>query len=361
VSLLRLLAAAAALLAASRGFAAPVPPPVAVEIPTLERHLPDDTHSVLVYNVKPIVSSALYKKHLKKSVEQFLRSEGIAAFCKATGVSPLKDIQYLAYVTDPRFAVMKAYPGEPGGYLLIVGRFDRAKLHKALRGLAKSGRFKINGEGDAAIYEHSTRTSLGRFHVGVIDQSAVVIASDEEQIDAVRAKRMAGKSAFKDRDLPALLKQLRGNVAVSGFGTEGMGLEVTSVQENVPGGVAISYKSTPLRDKGLRSLLVRVELGDKLNASVTLTGRDKTTFAKNVKAVKKEIEKWGEELGKARPNERIGPAAVMAKLLTVARPRTAGLQLTYDAALDGPAVKEMIDGFLKLFNRPPTFSPIFRE
>src|SRR5262249_13023596 len=243
---LRLLAAAALLLAASRGFAAPLPPPVAVGIPTLERYLPDDTHSVIADNATPIGSSALHKKHFKKTVEQFLQSEEVAGFCKAAGVSPLTDVQYLAYVTDPRFDPRKAYLGEPGGYLLIVGSFDKAKLHKALRGLTKSGQFKINGEGDGATYEHSTRTALGRFHVGVIDQSAVVIAADEEQIDSVRAKRKAGKSAFKDKDLPELLKQLRGNVAVSGVGTESMGLEVKSFREDVPGLFVLSYKSTPL-------------------------------------------------------------------------------------------------------------------
>jgi hypothetical protein len=31
--------------------------------------------------------------------------------------------------------------------------------------------------------------------------------------------------------------------------------------------------------------------------------------------------------------------------------------LTYEAKLAGPAVKEMVAGFLGLFTRPPAFSP----
>src|SRR4051794_3690179 len=76
----------------------PDPEPPTPGLGKLTRYLFEDTESVLVVNVKRLVGSQLYRKHLEKPGKQFLDQPPIRTFFKAVEVDLPRDVDQIAVV-----------------------------------------------------------------------------------------------------------------------------------------------------------------------------------------------------------------------------------------------------------------------
>jgi hypothetical protein len=187
----------------------------------VDKLLPDDSEIVLSYNVKQIVDSPLFKKHLLEKIKEALKSnEEVQKHLTDAGFDPFKD---LTKFTTAMWSIPGPGSNDPPKFLLIArGNFDPAKIDAKAEEVAKNqgDLLKIEKEGDNKIYAITPPHSDGKsIYVQVLDKSTIVGAMDKEVLQDAAAKASGKKKANVKKEMQELIKKIDGKqsawVAVS--------------------------------------------------------------------------------------------------------------------------------------------------
>jgi hypothetical protein len=161
----------AAVLALTAGLAAGSPARAA----DVDKALPNDTTSILSFNLKQLLDSPLVKQHALAAMKQAIASDaGAEQAFKALGVNPFTDFDRLTIAITGTGTDAKPL-------ILVKGNFDPKKLDAAAQEEAKKPKAKIKvvTEGQTTMYEmESPNPQLGSaLYAAVADKSTLVMGT----------------------------------------------------------------------------------------------------------------------------------------------------------------------------------------
>lgn len=243
--------------------AAPIPSPEPKAPLGIDRYLLPDTNHLAFLNVKAVVKSPLFEKHLAKEAKALLALPLIAPHVKALGIDPLTEI-------DRVFSVAGRRDGDEnnpsGGYVIVQGRFAEAALRARLDRLAKDEPdvLKAHGMGAARHYEIVAAKML----VAVVDRGTVVLTPTRSILtDVQAAARGAKRPALKHKELADFVAKMKPEPAFQAvaFSSTVVGL--------VPDPATGKVKMSTLGDLGLAAVRVELAVKDDARFKVELTGQ----------------------------------------------------------------------------------------
>jgi hypothetical protein len=335
------LPALAALALACPALAAPSPVATPAPFGHLDRYLPDDTDFVLLLNVKPVVTSPLFTKHLKKQVDTWLAHPLAKPWLKDLGVDPLKDVDRLI-VANARSCYGDKPGSSEGPLVLIVGRFDPAKVHAALDKAARAGAGGVHAHksGKEKIYEFKGSGPSGSGFAAVLDRNTFLVAQRKDQVVEALAKSAGKKkTALKYRAIPAALKTFKPDVAVQAVGLGEMALGVAPPP---PAGMPAAATVHTLGEVGIKELRVTVRVKDDIKATVVLTAKADAEGKKLFQNITNGLNLIKPAIKvQADTNKEFAPFVKVVDSITS---KTAGRTMT----LEGVVTSEAIQGFIEL-------------
>jgi hypothetical protein len=281
------LLAGLALLALTSKAPAPPAPSGGVQV---EKFLPDDADFVLVVNVKQALATPAFTKHYQKQVETLLKMDPVQAVLKGSGLDPLEDVERIIVAVGP-----SSHPTDrPGGgpFIIVEGRFDRAKLQARADELAKQfpAFLKTTTLGDAKVYSIGDRNDT--MFAAALSDSVIGLAPGKDLLGDMLSKAAGTKkTALKNATLPRLLAKLDPKDVVCGAAAGEMiaGSSYSSTDDGM-GNRQTKVTHHRLADQGIASIVGGLTVGDDVKGKVTITAKDEAAGAKLAGQIKDGLE-----------------------------------------------------------------------
>jgi hypothetical protein len=173
----------------------------------LDPYLPEDTESVLNLNVRQLLDSELFKKHLLEMAQEALRGEDqVQEVLKELGLDPFKDLDRIV-VASPISAE------KDRGLIILHGRFDVAKFEAKAKKVAKDNEdhlkiHKILG-GKHLLYEVNIPELDDPLFVAIAGRDTILASPGKDYIvDALKKGKDPAKTALKNKKFQALLENV---------------------------------------------------------------------------------------------------------------------------------------------------------
>ncbi len=193
----------------------------------VDRYLPPDTETVVIFNLRQMLGSQLAKKADLNQLRDAIRAnEEIDTLLKELGLDPFKDI-------DKIIAAAPAKAEQDKGLIIIHGRFDVDKFKARAEKAAKDNKdvFKIQTVKDGAggahtVYEVKVPNPQGgeqTLFTGIAGKGTILAAPSKDYlVDALRVKPDATKAQLKSKAFQELLGRLdeQQSLAFAGLVTE---------------------------------------------------------------------------------------------------------------------------------------------
>jgi hypothetical protein len=222
----------------------------------LDPLLPADTELYLTVNLRQIIDSPLFQKHLRPQVEKLLKDESgeaVQGVLKELGIDPFKDLDRVTVAAPSTKEADR-------GLVILTGKFDGAKLNQKGKEAAKNKpeTFKLHaaplGGGSKAniwevVVQPQQETSL---FVAVVSARTIVVSPGKDYVvDALKQDVNRAKGALKNKELAALIEKMdpRQSVSVALLG-KALGIDHEAIPkavtdavgkvEAVGGGVTVS-------------------------------------------------------------------------------------------------------------------------
>jgi len=165
--------------------------------------LPADTRFVMGVDVKRLVASPFYEKYGRNQPDG--RPRAFTELEEKTGLNPERDIDQVFVAGGG-----KASRGPGEGLVLVLGRFDRYKISRAIE-TEKKGVTTKNYQGTTIYLFNEAREGKGR-HTGAVaflDDDALVLGS-QAAVEETIAGRLRGDTALRaNPGLTALLESVK--------------------------------------------------------------------------------------------------------------------------------------------------------
>jgi hypothetical protein len=183
----------------------------------VDRYIPPDSQIVVQVNVRQLLSSELFKKHLLETLRDALKEMDTAEeILKDLGFDPFKDLDRLVV----------ASPGgteQDRGLVIAHGRFDvarfKAKAEEAARtqgDVLKILKVRDGKEGHFPIYQITlAELPMPLFVALASDKTLLASPGKDYVVDALRRAPAQGPPTLKDRDFQALLQTVDDRQTVS--------------------------------------------------------------------------------------------------------------------------------------------------
>ena len=180
----------------------------------LDPYLPEDTETLLNINVRQILDSELFKKHLLEIAQEALRGDDqVQDVLKDLGFDPFKDLD--------RIVIAKPTSTEKDRGLAIVhGRFDVAKFKAKAEEVAKddSDHLKIHKilGGKHLLYEVNMPERDDPIFVGIAGGDTLLVSLGKDYVvNALKKSGKETKPVLKNKDFQALLEKVDARQSLS--------------------------------------------------------------------------------------------------------------------------------------------------
>lgn len=223
--------------------------------------LPADARFVGGVDVKRLTQSAFWAKYVHGRLEQ--RPQAFRDLEEKTGLDPERDIEQIVVAGSPR-----GTRGE-GGIVLALGRFDRAKLSRAIETEKKGVTSKAVGGVTAYLFNEGQR---GAGAVAFLDDRTLVVGTQAAVEGAIQSAAEGGKSLRRNETILRLLEQVRPDATFWMVGDQ-------SVLENLPQNVPSGGQQVALA--GLRNVSVSGDLEPAISVEINGEAQDEAS-AKNL-------------------------------------------------------------------------------
>ncbi len=188
-------------------------PARAIEI---DKYLPADTETLVVFNIKQLLGSALVKKYGMKQLEEAMKSQDEATkILKDLGFNPLKDLD----------KIMIAGPssGEKSkGLAIIRGRFDVDKFKSQAEKFAKDNKdvlkiikIKDGQGGDFTAYEVTPPMQEDPMFIALASNDTILAGASKEYLAEAMRVKGEKKPTLKSKAFTALLDRVDGQQTMS--------------------------------------------------------------------------------------------------------------------------------------------------
>lgn len=181
------------------GLAAPVR---AAEVDPL---LPAETEGVVQINFRQILESDLIKKYALEQIKQALQGADAKKMMETVGVDPLKDIDRAT------ISFWGKDPQDMNGVGIIRGKFDPAKLYKAVEEITKKEpeKAEIVTEGTYKMVKVNPEKEGSKpVYISVADEKTIVAGSSAKLVaSTLSAAAKAGKPQVKKELAAVILAQ----------------------------------------------------------------------------------------------------------------------------------------------------------
>jgi hypothetical protein len=200
----------------------------------LDPYLPEDTESILNINVRQLLNSELFKKHLLEAAQEALRGEDqVQDILKDLGFDPFKDLDRVV-VTSP------IGTEKDRGLIIVHGRFDVAKFKAKAEEVAKdqSEHLKIHkvSGGKQLLYEVNHPDLDDPLFVALVSRDTLLASFGKDYVvNALKKSGKETKPALKNKKFQALLEKIDAgqSLSVAAVATP----EVAKAIEKSPGDV----------------------------------------------------------------------------------------------------------------------------
>ncbi len=200
----------------------------------LDPYLPEDTESILNINVRQLLDSELFKKHLLDVAQEALRgNDQLQDILNDLGFDPFKDLE--------RVVIASPIGTEKDRGLVIVhGRFDVAKFKAKAESVAKdqSEHLKIHKilGGKQLLYEVNHPEVDDPVFVALAGNDTLLVSPGKDYIvNALKKSDKDAKPALKNKKFQALLEKVDAGQSFSLAAVTTP--EVAKVIEKTPGDV----------------------------------------------------------------------------------------------------------------------------
>jgi hypothetical protein len=326
----------------------------------IDKYLPDDTHFVLVADLKQIFESPAFKKHYQQQAADLLKMEIVQTYLKDTGFDPLKDTWQLIFAMGksshgPEGTFVGNFPGSGSGPMVILeGRFDPAKLEAKAAQLAKDmpNSIHVHSIGTNKLYELSglfgppgpaLAGSNSSAFLALPDKNTLVFSMNKDHVVAALDKGLGKKKTkLACKSLEDMLGKLdRKQCVAFGAGSEMIIGSSTSGRGNPNGQTTWEVKHQTLAEQGLEGFKGGISLGDdRLRGKGTVTAKDGDTATKIAGIIDQGL-KMVIEQGTREMQRMPGLAPVLEALKTV-KTSTDGNSITLEGSAGAEAPLAMI-------------------
>jgi hypothetical protein len=159
----------------------------AAEIP----NLPADTEVVVSINIEQLLGSPLGKKYLRTSVSEAIKASApLHEALKPLGLDPLRDLT--------RVTLAMSSVGADSGFVILNGKFDRAKVAQAAERAAaeEKDKLKIHKTSGGTVYEFAG------------DRPTFATVADDSTILLATARELLAKKAEPKKELTELIHNI---------------------------------------------------------------------------------------------------------------------------------------------------------
>lgn len=200
----------------------------------VDPYLPEDTESVLNINVRQLLDSELFKKHLLELAQEALRGEDqVQDILKELGFDPFKDLDRIV-VASPTSTE------KDRGLVIVHGRFDVAKFKAKAEQVAKdnSDHLKIHKiqSGKKLLYEVNIPEADDPIFVAIAGRDTILVSPGKDYvITALQKGEKAAKPALKNKAFQTLLEKVDARQSLSLAGV--MSPDLIKAIDKAPGDI----------------------------------------------------------------------------------------------------------------------------
>jgi len=255
----------------------------------VDKYLPEDTETLVFFNVKQVLGSPLVKKHALKNIQDALKDqEELAKQLESLGFDPLKDLD----------RVLVAAPTPAGdqdkdnkGLVIAYGKFDVDKFKAEAEKQAKDDKAKLEivtvkgggvEGGDITLYKVNVpNQQSGKdepMYIHLTSKTTILASPNKEYlVNAIKAGKADKKVALKNKTIAAAIEKLDGQ--------QSLGMVI-------PGEL---LTKGPLGDLPVKDVLSAVTV---VSGGMTVTDGMKMEFvldckdADGAKELKKNVDEW---------------------------------------------------------------------
>jgi hypothetical protein len=248
-------AGGAVLLDPARAAVGPLPPEALV--------LPADASFVGGIDVKRFVASPFYVRFVK---ERAGRQDTFAQLEEKTGLNPERDLDQVYFAGTPGPA------GRENGLAIVMGRFDRYALGRAIETEAKKGVTWKNVAGSTLyLFNEGERGSTA---LAFLDDHTLAIGPQPAVEAAANGRAEGGRTLLSNARIMALLERVKPGSTFWVVGDQ-------SLLQNLPGHLAGPGSAQSVALPGLRSLTVVGDMDPLISVEATGEAAD-AAAAKNL-------------------------------------------------------------------------------
>lgn len=202
----------------------------------VDPYLPEDTESVLNINVRQLLDSELFKKHLLELAQEALRGEDqVQDILKELGFDPFKDLDRIV-VASPTSTE------KDRGLIILHGRFDAAKFKAKAEQVAKDNSdhlkiHKIQIEGDKQLYyEVNLPDYDDPIFVALAGRDTILVSPGKDYVvTALKKTSKDAKASLKNKTFQTLLEKVDARQSLSLAGV--MSPDLIKAIEKAPGDI----------------------------------------------------------------------------------------------------------------------------
>lgn len=230
-----------------------------------DKLLPSDTTGVITINVRQLLDSALFKKlDDKLSIRDALKKNAeLKQVLDAINLDPTKDLDKV---------VLAATGGgkQDEALVLMLGKFDRAKIEKAASDAAKDdkNKLKIIKEGNYSLYEMVNKDGQTIFGA-VVNETTLALAPRKDFVVDVLDRNAGKKTTTLKKDVAELIAKAdtKQSISVVGLtsGLAGQAADFADKIKTVTGGinvtdeVKVNFDLTAKNDDGAKEIAKQID------------------------------------------------------------------------------------------------------
>lgn len=223
--------------------------------------LPGDTRFVMGLDMKRFVASPFYKRMNAAAADR--KSRPFSEIEDKTGLNPERDIDQIIVAGGGQ----GFRPGRGGqGAVIVLGRFDRYKVSRAIETESKKGVTTKTLQGTTIYLFSEGRTGDAAAAVAFIDDGALVMGSQRDVEHVVSARSRGEATLSGNAALLTLLESVRPG---STFWVAGDQTALQGLPRSLPGAGGPGGTSQSIELPSLKSVIVTGDLDPEVALDVT--------------------------------------------------------------------------------------------
>lgn len=174
---------------------------------------PDNTEMAFSFNIKSVLSSALFQKHFKEDLEKKIKDNSqLLKVMDSLGFDPMKDVTSVTLTVSKFIAKIGGQP-DVDMFVVAKGAFNVEKMNGALGALiaaANQGdRVTTSKYGDFTLYEIKDNNSGKSFYATIFDKETIFGASQKDDVTNAIERAIGRKSGTLNTKFSELMSKAR--------------------------------------------------------------------------------------------------------------------------------------------------------